>query len=481
VAVQKGQRIGRTLRLPRSRVGKVLVVLLVLALGAGIGVGTALGAPIVLDRLGAAGETTVPTAPPPEPVIPRLSLRAVGSDAPVPSEVGLAAALSRPVASPALGELSGQVVDPVTGLTLWSRAPDRALVPGSTAKLVTAAAALLALDPDATLETKVVAGDSPGTVVLVGGGDPTLSALPAGRESVYPGAAKLDALVEQVRKAAPNGVGRVLVDVDRYAGNALGPGWLPADVQAGFVAPIVPVMLDGGRGVPTEQNTPRTGTPALAAAGELARRLGADPSAVAVGKAPTGAQVLGVVHSLPIRELVGTVLRTSDNVLAEALAREVAIKTGAEPSFAGAAAAVRQVLTDNGVETAGLNTVDGSGLSAQNRVTASGLAGLLTAAATPGAADPRSAKLRPLANGLPVAGGTGTLVDRYVNGATTAGRGYVRAKTGTLDNVNSLAGVVVDADGRLLVFALLSNGSTSNVARPALDAIAATLRSCGCR
>jgi serine-type D-Ala-D-Ala carboxypeptidase/endopeptidase (penicillin-binding protein 4) len=57
----------------------------------------------------------------------------------------------------------------------------------------------------------------------------------------------------------------------------------------------------------------------------------------------------------------------------------------------------------------------------------------------------------------------------------------VRAKTGTLEGVNSLAGIVVDADGRLLVFALLSNGpSPSAEVRPALDAIAAALRSCGC-
>jgi len=72
-------------------------------------------------------------------------------------------------------------------------------------------------------------------------------------------------------------------------------------------------------------------------------------------------------------------------------------------------------------------------------------------------------------------------------GASTAGtpngdaRGYVRAKTGTLTGTNALAGVVPDVDGRLLVFAFMSNGPDPVGARPRLDALAAALRGCGCR
>jgi D-alanyl-D-alanine carboxypeptidase/D-alanyl-D-alanine-endopeptidase (penicillin-binding protein 4) len=57
----------------------------------------------------------------------------------------------------------------------------------------------------------------------------------------------------------------------------------------------------------------------------------------------------------------------------------------------------------------------------------------------------------------------------------------VRAKTGTLTGVSSLAGVVTDADGRLLVFVLMSNGQSPSAVRPRLDALAATLSRCGCR
>ena len=82
--------------------------------------------------------------------------------------------------------------------------------------------------------------------------------------------------------------------------------------------------------------------------------------------------------------------------------------------------------------------------------------------------------------GLPVAGSSGTLINRY-EGATANGRGWVRAKTGTLTGVNSLAGTVLDVEGRVLVFALLSNGPNPVSIRPRLDAMVSQLRSCGCR
>ncbi len=57
----------------------------------------------------------------------------------------------------------------------------------------------------------------------------------------------------------------------------------------------------------------------------------------------------------------------------------------------------------------------------------------------------------------------------------------VRAKTGTLTGVTSLAGMVTDTDGRLLIFALMSNGPSPAVSRPKLDTMAAELSRCGCR
>ncbi|MGW5050567.1 D-alanyl-D-alanine carboxypeptidase/D-alanyl-D-alanine endopeptidase [Actinokineospora sp. NPDC004072] len=396
-----------------------------------------------------------------------------------PSAQGVAKALAGPAADPDLGTLTGVVIDPVSGQALFSRNPGTPLVPASTTKLLSTAAVLLTLPHTDRLVTKVVAGDEPGTVIIVGGGDPTLSSLPVGEESVFPGAPHLDELVKQVKAAGP--VDTVLVDLTRYTGEGLAPGWLPEDVPAGHITPIVPAMMDAARQDPTEAVSPRSGNPGRALAEEFAKRIGARVPADALATAKPDARVLGQVESAPIVELVHTAVQRSDNVLADTLIRELAIATGQEPSFAGATTAVANVLRENGFDVDQLVLRDGSGMSTENRVTAALLGEVLKAAAAPDGADPRTAKLRPLLAGLPVAGGNGTLNKRYLDGPSAAGKGWVRAKTGTLSAVNSLAGVVLDSDGRLLVFALMSNGTNPADARPALDAVAAALRGCGCR
>lgn len=476
------------LHLPVQRGKRVAVVAAValLAVVSGIGVGfgvTVLDVAGFAHRLVMTGAVAA-TVPPPAPAVPHPALRPAAVDGPVPTRTGVGAVLNPLIVAGGLGTLSGQVLDPVTGAVLWQRDPEVALVPGSTAKLLTSSAALLTLDHQERLRTRVLAGAEPGTVVLLGGGDPTLSAAGPGTATGYPGAARLDDLVSQVRAAAPGPVRRVLIDVGRYAGDALAPGWVPSDVAGGYIAPIEPVMLDGGRDDPTQEDSPRDAKPATAAAKELARRLGADPDTVSIGTAPPGAAVLGEVSSPPIQDLVATALRRSDNVLAEVLAREVARATGARASFSGASQAVLTVLHNHGFDVSRAILVDGSGLSVNDAVPATLLTELLGAASAPDKftdqpLQQRTVALRPLLVGLPVAGGSGTLADRY-HGPAAGGRGWVRAKTGTLTGVNSLAGTVLDVEGRVLVFALLSNGPNPVSVRPRLDTLAAGLRSCGC-
>ena len=82
---------------------------------------------------------------------------------------------------------------------------------------------------------------------------------------------------------------------------------------------------------------------------------------------------------------------------------------------------------------------------------------------------------------MPVAGLTGTLAERYT---TTSARGLVRAKTGSLPGVTSLAGTVVDADGRQLLFAVLADQTPAGgqpAPRAAIDGFVARLAGCGCR
>ncbi|MBB5956695.1 D-alanyl-D-alanine carboxypeptidase/D-alanyl-D-alanine-endopeptidase (penicillin-binding protein 4) [Saccharothrix tamanrassetensis] len=435
------------------------------------------GGAVATWQLGWLDTAPTPTTAAPQPPAPvSLALKGVGADAPAPTAGGIGSVLRGPAGNGVLGTLTGTVVDPVTGTVLWKQGETTPLTPASTVKVLVAAAALLSLDHTSQLSTKVVRGDQPGTVVLVGGGDPTLSSLPADRRTVYPGAPTLDDLASQVSANGP--VKQVLFDVSRYRGDGLAPGWAPADVPEGYVAPIVPLMIDGGRQDPTMPDTPRSETPGATAASALASRLGV--TAVGPGQAAPGAEVLGEVKSVPVDQLVENMMQISDNVLGETMSREVALAKGMEPTFAGGVQAVRAVLTENGFDLTGVEVADGSGLSVNDKVPARLLADILAAAAKPDAADPRTAKLRPLLTALPVAGGSGTLAGRYQE-AGAAGKGWVRAKTGTLTGVNSLAGVVVDADGRLLVFAFMSlSSSDTKQVRGALDELAAALRGCGC-
>jgi len=182
-----------------------------------------------------------------------------------------------------------------------------------------------------------------------------------------------------------------------------------------------------------------------------------------------------------VSQLVDNMLDHSENTLGDILAHEVAIKAGEEPSFDGASKAVLDVLRQNNFDVDGVVLRDGSGMSTENKVSAKLLAQILAVAAAPDGKDPRTGKLRPLLGGLPVAGGSGTLADRYDEGTATEGRGWVRAKTGSLTGVNSLAGIVLDKDNRPLVFAFLTTGTTAATARPALDTVSAALRGCGCQ
>lgn len=421
-----------------------------------------------------AADGATSTSAEPSPVTATPQVAPVPDDAPMPTPAALGAVLAPLVSNPALGAFTGVVADARTGTTLWSRNPDTPMTPASTAKILTAAAAMLSLSPDHRVETRVVQGSRPGELVLVGGGDPTLTAQPVGQPSYYPGAPRIADLVEQIRRAGAE-VDSIVVDISAYAGPTMAQGWMPEDVAAGYIAPIESVMIDGARSDPFAEEPPRSATPALDAGRVLAQALGIDLARVTVGKAESGAAPVASVLSAPLRDRLGQMMRRSDNVLAETIAREVAVAKNSEASFTGATDAIGKTLYDAGFKTDGLTLHDGSGLSVDDRVPARLQADILTAAA--GETKPQ---LRPMLDDLPVAGATGTLSDRYASGDRT-GAGWVRAKTGTLSVASALTGYVVDVDGRVLTFALMSNDRPPEVSRPALDAVAGALRLCGCR
>ncbi|MFD9957963.1 D-alanyl-D-alanine carboxypeptidase/D-alanyl-D-alanine-endopeptidase [Amycolatopsis sp. NPDC058986] len=464
---------------PRKRrrgllIGALVVVVLLVAAG------VTATRPSIANKLGLPWAPNAPKGQMPDPAVAKAALRGPDTSGAAPTPEGVKSALAGPSGNAALGKLTGSVIDPVTGTVLWDRNSDQLLTPASTTKVLTVSAALLALDHEKQLSTKIVQGADPGTVILVAGGDVTLTTLPLGTDSpLYPGAAHVDDLVAQVKKVAGNNVKKVQVDLNAYKGPATAPGWDPSDAPSTFAAQVAPVMADGGRTDPKSDSAMRAANPATALTQLIAQKLSANAGGPAT--APAGAKVLGEVKSAPLTDLTYDLLQLSDNVLADAVARQVAIAKGAEPSFAGAAEATLKVLQEHGFDTTGVQLSDNSGLSVQNKIPARLLAQILTRAAEPDGKNPDTAKLRPLLAGLPVAGGSGTLAERYGKPDSSAGKGWIRAKTGTLSGVNTLAGYVLDADGRVLVFALMSQGSDEKPGRAALDVLAATLRNCGCR
>ena len=412
------------------------------------------------------------TAPP-----PRIAPLAISDK--MPSTAGIEAQLSAQLGNPDLAQFSGVIIDPESGTVLWNKDSTAPQLPASTAKLLTGTALLTSVDPTSKFVTKVVKGDQEGDIVLVGGGDVTLSARNEGVDTVYKGAPLMSDLAAQVRASGVD-VKRIVLDTDYWSGPELADGWQTADIRGtpasaqGYITRMSALMVDGDREDPANENSIRTGDPANNAGKALARLLGQPDLTIVNGSAPEEAEVIGQVSSQPMSVLLAQALENSDNVLAEALARQVAIARGAPPSFDGASAATLEALEDLKIDTIGIELTDGSGLSTNDRVPPS-VMGQVVALAVKG--DPPA--LRNLLTGMPVAGVSGSLADRFQDDASKAGAGWVRAKTGSLEVTYALSGYVPDVDNRILVFAFVSNGVGAGT-RPALDAVAAGLRGCGC-
>jgi serine-type D-Ala-D-Ala carboxypeptidase/endopeptidase (penicillin-binding protein 4) len=371
-------------------------------------------------------------------------------------------ALTRRSTREALGpDLAGLVTDAETGQVLWSRTPLEHQLPASNTKLVTAVNALSTFGPTYTIKTKVVQGTTARRLVLVGGGDPSLTRanLTTLAKAVTPG----------VRSRGLRTV-RVLVDDSLFPAPSLAFGWkssyVPTDVRA-----VRALVVNQHEVSDTAMNAGRV----------FARRLVAQGLKVRVvvrHQAPAHATVLATVRGRSMASMVATMLRNSDNDYAEALHRLVAIKTGRAPTWGGARRAQRAALARLGVDLGAATLYDGSGLSRADRLAPLDIVRVLSLAFD--GAHPDLASLQH--NSLAIAGRTGTLAPRYlryVTAPSNCAAGLIEAKTGSLSGVIALSGFARGADGRTKLFSFLLNQVPSTLkTRQAVDRLASTITGC---
>jgi serine-type D-Ala-D-Ala carboxypeptidase/endopeptidase (penicillin-binding protein 4) len=382
-------------------------------------------------------------------------------------------------ADPRLATFSGSVMNAATGELMFDRSGALPARTGSLLKLITAAAALAILGPDYRLSTRVLDGSLPGTIVLVGGGDPTISQLPTGQESVYIGAAKLDDLAEQTQtayNAAHPGVPITKIVLDATLWNSADnwdASWKRTEQTKGNLSEVTALQVDGDRADPTKQTSPRSTDP-IGRAGQLFEdAMGLSGVTFSLGSAVASKPVLGMIQSQPMSTLVNQMLVASDGTLAETIARVVSKNMGFDGSEVSLQEALVGALSIYGVSTTGLTIHDGSGLSELNAVPPQFFTKFLIAILG------QANNLNIVYDSLAVAGSSGSLAKRF-SGPNAVARKNVVAKTGFIDSEYSLAGIVTAADGTQLTFAFYAiKAGIKDTAQAALDTLTTGVYNCG--
>lgn len=348
-----------------------------------------------------------------------------------------------------LGKASIQFRDVTTGNVVLAKNPQLPLLPASSTKVLTVSAALLKLNLDDRITTRVVQSGSDIAVIKAAG-------------DVWMTYETIKDLAEQIRKNLP-GVKQVQIDTSAWTAPSFIESWGRENITEGFIAPMEPAMIYGARlNGARSGDVPRSNTPALDVAGAVARELGVTAFSKAEGTVPAGEGVkeLAKVESPTLRERIEKLMQTSDNVMAEAVGREL---SGNDP-----VGETLRILGEHFQIPADLKIFDNSGMSKANRIPAEFLDSLMFAAAKD------NSRLSAILATLPVAAGTGTLESRYT---TLRGRGYVRAKTGTLTDTSALVGTILSESGRVYTFAIISNDAPILEARSAMDELASAVRS----
>jgi D-alanyl-D-alanine carboxypeptidase/D-alanyl-D-alanine-endopeptidase (penicillin-binding protein 4) len=434
------------------------------------------------------------------------------------------------------GRWGAMVVSLTRGDTLYSLNADESLVPASTHKLYTAALALDRLGPDHRFSTDILRSGAVGTdgtlegsLVIRGDGDPSLSS----RWHRGTPSAPMDALARQVVAAGIKRVkGDIIGDASAFEAQTVPEGWLTRYLGAGYAARVSALSLNEnvvsivaapgkGKGAAVVVFEPATTTlklvnktrtvpgsrsarisavrradgvveargwigsrsaargyllvvddPALFTTGAFRAALEKQGVVVEgqtrVGATPDSAEKIAALVSPPVSHLVSVMNRESINHYAELLFRNAVrgkAREGTGTAAAGNELLAKYLEANAGVPSGTVHASDGSGLSTQDRTSPRAMIKLL--------AHGHDAPWRSQFHAsLPVAGESETLRHRM---RYTSAAGNLHAKTGTTNEVIGLAGYVTAANGEVLAFTFLYNGSDRWNARGMMDTMGATM------
>ena len=392
------------------------------------------------------------------------------------------------ISAPALAKFYGYVVDVGTGKVLLDVNGNEATPSASVLKVLSVAAGLTHLPSTYTARTRILTlPNEPGTIVLQGGGDHTLSNMTKASYTTYARPARLETLASQVLNSWTSDVpiSKIILDSSFFSGPTYSPHWFASDRTNGYISHITALQVDSDRangdqtsraysGVRSRDPVLRTGTLLKESLKGLAR------SAVLVkGKTPRGAVELTSVSSQPITTWMDHATKISDNTETEFIARHAARAAGLKPTFDSIEPMVKNMLQNLNIDSSKLVMKDASGLAQANRVTAKMITELMVKVAN---GDP---VLSPLESYLPVAGvGPGSMVSRFT-GRNAVARKFVRGKTGFIPGLYSLAGTINAQDGSRLAYAIFAHSAdgkrVGGATRGALDTVATRFFTCGSR
>jgi D-alanyl-D-alanine carboxypeptidase/D-alanyl-D-alanine-endopeptidase (penicillin-binding protein 4) len=375
--------------------------------------------------------------------------------------------------------------DVTTGRTLLNFNGTAQTPSASVLKVLTAAAALVNVPATQRATTSVLSVPSqPGVLVLKGGGDFSLTRTVAPAYTTYTKAARINTLATNALSLLPPGipVTKIILDSTYFEENGYNQAWKLSDRTNGYISPISALQVDAGRinGDLTSKkyNGTRSSEPILDAGRAFRTALGdtAKSATLELAAAPADAAPLTSLNSMPMSFWLNHALMASDNTETEFIGRHAAIAAGNPSTFAGVTKTVRETLISLGINPKSLIMYDGSGLAQGDRVTAKLITQLMSRVA-----DPESV-LAPMQNYLPLAGVSGTLGGRFT-GRNAVAKGFIRAKSGYIPGLYSLAGVITAKDGTSVSFAAFARSVGKNIVgygtRAGLDTLAARFFECG--